>query len=66
VLKRLADKPALLIGDLVESFDGLRRCTGIELHRAAGAMDARWASGYRLRLPAWEARCLGDRAERKG
>jgi hypothetical protein len=42
-LGRLANKPSLLIGDRVESFDGLRRCAGVKLHRAAGAMDARRA-----------------------
>jgi hypothetical protein len=42
-LERLANKPSLLIGDRVESFDGLRRCAGVKLHRAAGAMDARRA-----------------------
>jgi hypothetical protein len=36
-LERLANKPSLLIGDRVESFDGLRRCAGVKLHRAAGA-----------------------------
>ena len=40
-LERLANKPSLLIDDRVESFDGLRRCAGVKLHRAAGAMDAR-------------------------
>jgi hypothetical protein len=50
-LECLADKPSLSIGDRVESFDGPWSRAGVELHRAAGAMDARQAS-HRLRLSA--------------
>src|SRR5208283_1710623 len=65
VFQRLAHKPSLPVGDRVQGLDGLRRRAGVELHRPAGAMDARRPSRRlkgRFCLPAGEARSLGDLA----
>src|SRR5271165_786787 len=69
VLKRLAHEPPLPIGNRIEGLDGLRSRARIELHRPAGAMDARRPSRRlesRLRLAAREAGGLGDLAHEPG
>src|SRR3954451_7351934 len=66
-LERLADLPALPLGDGVEGVDRLRRGLGAEGRRAAGAVHAGLPLALpcrrRMRFPAAEVRGLGQRPD---
>ena len=63
-LERLSHKPSLPICDRIKRVGGLRRRTGVELHRPSGAMDPRRASrrGRNVRLAARKSGRLGGPA----